>query len=37
MEEGSVALRKRNGDNPGAMPVAEFIKLASEEIAKKVA
>ena len=35
MEEGSVALRKRNGDNPGAMPVAEFIKLASEEIALK--
>jgi threonyl-tRNA synthetase len=37
MEEGSVALRKRNGDNPGAMPVADFIKLAGEEIAKKVA
>lgn len=36
MEEGSVALRKRNGDNPGAMSVAEFIKLAGEEIAKKV-
>jgi threonyl-tRNA synthetase len=35
MEEGSVALRKRNGDNPGAMPVAEFIKLAGEEIALK--
>jgi threonyl-tRNA synthetase len=37
MEEGSVALRKRNGENPGAMPVVEFIKLAHEEIAKKVA
>ena len=37
MEEGSVALRKRNGENPGAMPVPEFIMLADEEIAKKVA
>jgi threonyl-tRNA synthetase len=37
MEEGSVALRKRNGENPGAMPVDEFIKLAHEEISKKVA
>jgi threonyl-tRNA synthetase len=37
MEEGSVALRKRNGENPGAMPVPEFIKLAGEEITKKVA
>jgi len=37
MEEGSVALRKRNGENPGAIPVADFIKLANEEIAKKIA
>lgn len=37
MEEGSVALRKRSGENPGAMPVADFIRLAQEEVASRVA
>ena len=37
MEDGQVALRKRNGENPGAMSKADFIALAKEEIALKVA
>ncbi len=36
MENGQVALRLRNGENPGPMPLEDFIKLAEEEIAKKV-
>ncbi len=36
MEEGTVALRKRAGENPGAMPIDEFIALAKQEIAQKV-
>ncbi len=37
MEDGQVALRKRGGENPGAMPMADFIALAKEEIALKAA
>lgn len=33
MEEGQVALRLRSGENPGAMPVAEFLRRAREAIA----
>jgi len=36
MESGQVALRLRNGENPGAMPLEDFIKLADEEISKKI-
>ena len=35
-EEGKVALRLRNGENPGPMPVSEFVAVAREEIAKKI-
>jgi threonyl-tRNA synthetase len=31
MEENMVALRLRNGDNPGAMPVAQFIAKLKED------
>ncbi len=34
-ESGQVALRLRNGENPGAMPLADFIALAKDEIAAK--
>ncbi|MFH1446623.1 MAG: threonine--tRNA ligase, partial [Chloroflexota bacterium] len=37
MEDGQVALRKRGGENTGAMPIEDFIVLAKEEIAQKVA
>lgn len=36
VEEGQVALRHRNGDNPGAMSVDDFIALALDEIERKV-
>jgi threonyl-tRNA synthetase len=35
-EENLVALRLRNGENPGPMPVAEFIKRAQSDIQKKI-
>ena len=35
-ESGQVALRLRSGDNPGAMPVADFIARAKQEIADHV-
>ncbi len=35
MESGQVALRLRNGENPGPMTVSEFVKLAKNEIAEK--
>ena len=35
-EEGKVALRLRNGENPGPMLVSEFVAVAREEIAKKI-
>jgi len=34
-EGGQVALRLRNGENPGPMPVADFIARAHQEIAAK--
>jgi threonyl-tRNA synthetase len=34
-ESGQVALRLRSGENPGPMPVADFIARANEEIAAK--
>ncbi|MDD2694432.1 MAG: threonine--tRNA ligase [Anaerolineales bacterium] len=33
MEQGGVALRLRSGENPGAMPMAEFLGRARKEIA----
>ena len=35
MESDQVALRLRSGENPGAMPVADFINRAKDEIARK--
>lgn len=34
-ESGQVSLRLRNGENPGAMPLTDFITMAREEIAAK--
>lgn len=34
-ESGQVALRLRNGENPGPLPRADFIARAGEEIAAK--
>ncbi len=36
VEQKQVALRLRSGENPGAMPVSDFIARASKEIAEKV-
>jgi threonyl-tRNA synthetase len=36
MEAGQVALRKRGGENPGAMSVDDFLALAKDEIEKKI-
>ncbi len=36
MENGQVALRLRSGENPGAMSLEDFIKLALDEIEKKI-
>jgi threonyl-tRNA synthetase len=33
-ESGNVALRMRGGENPGAMPLSDFIALAQKEIAE---
>ena len=35
MEASQVALRLRSGENPGPMPVAEFLALAKKDIADK--
>ena len=35
MESGQVALRLRSGENPGPMPVADFIVQAKEDVAAK--
>lgn len=35
-EEGKVALRLRNGENPGPMVVDEFLKKAQEDIKNKI-
>jgi len=36
MEAGQVALRRRNGENPGPMPVEAFLELAKQEITDKI-
>ncbi len=36
MDDGQVALRRRSGENPGAMSVDEFIALALDEIERKI-
>ncbi len=36
MEAGQVALRRRNVENPGLMPVEAFLELAKQEITNKV-
>jgi threonyl-tRNA synthetase len=36
VENNQVALRLRNGENPGPMDVAAFIERAKEDIAKKI-
>jgi len=36
MEEGQVALRKRNGENPGAIPLEDFLSLAKRDIDEKI-
>ena len=36
-EQGNVALRLRNGDNPGPTPLADFLSRARQEIASKAA
>jgi len=36
VEERQVALRSRNGENPGPMLVADFVVRAKDEIARKV-
>ena len=35
-ESGQVALRLRNGENPGPMLVADFIELAKKDVAAKI-
>ncbi len=34
-EVGAVALRLRSGENPGAMPLAEFVRRAQEDVAAR--
>ena len=36
MEAGQVAVRLRNGENPGPMPVEAFLELAKQEITNKI-
>ncbi len=36
IEEHQVALRLRNGENPGAIPVPSFLERARDDIAKKI-
>jgi len=36
METEQVALRRRNGENPGPMPVEAFLELAKQEIREKI-
>ena len=36
MEERQVALRLRNGENPGPLSISDFITRAKDEIARKV-
>lgn len=36
MEQGQVALRKRSGENPGAIPLEDFLTLAKKAIDEKI-
>jgi threonyl-tRNA synthetase len=36
LEDSQVALRRRSGENPGAMSVDDFLALALDEIERKV-
>ena len=36
MEEKQVSLRKRSGEDLGAMPLNDFVQLANEEVEKKI-
>jgi threonyl-tRNA synthetase len=36
MEQAAVALRMRSGENPGAIPLEEFLKQAKEDIERGV-
>jgi len=36
METEQVALRRRNGENPGPMPVEAFLEQAKQEITDKI-
>jgi threonyl-tRNA synthetase len=36
MEAKAVALRLRSGENPGAIPVSDFISLAKKEISEAI-
>jgi threonyl-tRNA synthetase len=36
MESGQVALRLRNGENPGPMPIAVFLERAKRDIEQKI-
>jgi threonyl-tRNA synthetase len=35
MESGQVSLRLRSEENPGAMPLEDFLTLAQKDIAEK--
>jgi threonyl-tRNA synthetase len=35
-ENNQVALRLRNGDNPGAMDISTFVALVNDEVQKKI-
>jgi threonyl-tRNA synthetase len=36
MESGQVALRLRSGENPGPMPLKDFLAKAKQDIAEKI-
>lgn len=36
MEDKAVALRLRNGENPGAMPIEDFIAFVKQQVADKI-
>ena len=36
MESGQVALRLRNNENPGPMPLQDFIQRAQKDIQEKI-
>ena len=36
MEANAIALRKRSGENLGAMEIAKFVELAQKEVAEHI-